>query len=50
MHFAGGGSSSLIHLALRRWLTPDSRVLLLDPMYGEYAYLTEQVLGCRVDR
>ena len=46
----GGGSSDLIFRAFLRWLTPDSRVLLLDPTYGEYAYVTERVVGCRVDR
>jgi histidinol-phosphate/aromatic aminotransferase/cobyric acid decarboxylase-like protein len=46
----GGGSSDLIFLALTRWLTGDSRVLILDPMYGEYAHVLERVIGCRVDR
>jgi histidinol-phosphate/aromatic aminotransferase/cobyric acid decarboxylase-like protein len=47
---AGGGSSDLIFLALRQWLTPQSRVLLLDPTYGEYSHVLEHVVGCRVDR
>jgi len=47
---AGGGSSDLIFLALTRWLNSSSRVLILDPMYGEYAHVLEQVVGCRVDR
>ncbi|MER5896242.1 histidinol-phosphate transaminase [Streptomyces sp. NPDC001876] len=47
---AGAGSSDLIFRAFGRWLTPDSRVLLLDPGYGEYAHVTERVIGCRVDR
>ena len=47
---AGGGSSDLIFLALTRWLGRSSRVLILDPMYGEYAHVLEQVVGCRVDR
>ena len=46
----GAGSSDLIYLALRQWLTRDSRVLILDPMYGEYAHVLEKVIGCRVDR
>ena len=46
----GAGSSDLIFLALREWLTPASRVLLPDPTYGEYAHLCERVVGCRVDR
>ncbi|MGH9423810.1 MAG: pyridoxal phosphate-dependent aminotransferase, partial [Thermoanaerobaculia bacterium] len=44
------GSSSLIYLALREWLTPRSRVLLPDPTYGEYAHVLEKVIRCRVDR
>jgi histidinol-phosphate/aromatic aminotransferase/cobyric acid decarboxylase-like protein/GNAT superfamily N-acetyltransferase len=46
----GGGSSDLIFLALRQWLTKSSRVLLLDPTYGEYAHVLEKVIGCAVTR
>ncbi|WP_328472205.1 aminotransferase class I/II-fold pyridoxal phosphate-dependent enzyme [Actinoplanes sp. NBC_00393] len=46
----GAGSSDLIFRAFRQWLTPDSRVLLIDPGYGEYAHVTEEVIGCRVKR
>jgi histidinol-phosphate/aromatic aminotransferase/cobyric acid decarboxylase-like protein len=46
----GSGSSDLIFQAFGRWLTPASRVLLMDPGYGEYAHVTERVIGCRVDR
>src|SRR5262249_45241081 len=46
----GEGSSSLIFLAFRHWLRPSSRALILDPTYGEYAHVLEQVVGCRVDR
>lgn len=46
----GAGSSDLIFRAFGRWLTPASRVLLMDPGYGEYAHVTERVIGCRVDR
>jgi histidinol-phosphate/aromatic aminotransferase/cobyric acid decarboxylase-like protein len=46
----GAGSSDLIFRALRHWLTRDSRVLLLDPTYGEYAHVLERVIGCRADR
>ncbi|MDP9431641.1 MAG: aminotransferase class I/II-fold pyridoxal phosphate-dependent enzyme [Actinomycetota bacterium] len=46
----GAGSSALIYLALGTWLTRQSTVLLLDPTYGEYAHVLEQVLGARVDR
>ncbi|MFC4464394.1 aminotransferase class I/II-fold pyridoxal phosphate-dependent enzyme [Streptomyces xiangluensis] len=46
----GAGSSDLIFRAFGQWLTPESRVLLMDPGYGEYAHVTERVIGCRVDR
>lgn len=46
----GAGSSDLIFRALPRWLTHASRVLLLDPTYGEYAHVLERVIGCQVDR
>lgn len=46
----GAGSSSLIYLAFREWLNPQSRVLLLDPTYGEYAHVLEQVIGCKPER
>jgi histidinol-phosphate/aromatic aminotransferase/cobyric acid decarboxylase-like protein/GNAT superfamily N-acetyltransferase len=46
----GAGSSDLIFRAFREWLTPDSRALILDPTYGEYAHVLERLIGCRVDR
>jgi histidinol-phosphate/aromatic aminotransferase/cobyric acid decarboxylase-like protein/GNAT superfamily N-acetyltransferase len=46
----GAGSSDLIFRAFLRWLKPSSRVLLLDPTYGEYAHVLERVVRCRVDR
>lgn len=46
----GAGSSDLIFRALRHWLGEDSRVLILDPTYGEYSHVLEEVIGCRVDR
>lgn len=46
----GAGSSDLIFLALRHWLTPASRVLILDPTYGEYPHVLERVIGCRIER
>lgn len=46
----GAGSSDLIFRAFGRWLTADSRVLLMDPGYGEYAHIAERVIGCHVDR
>lgn len=46
----GAGSSDLIFLALRQWLNARSRVLILDPTYGEYSHVLEEVIRCRVDR
>jgi len=46
----GSGSSDLVFRAFGRWLTPASRVLLLDPTYGEYAHAVERVIGASVDR
>ena len=47
---AGAGSSDLIFLAFREWLTSSSRALILDPTYGEYAHVLENVVHCKVDR
>jgi histidinol-phosphate/aromatic aminotransferase/cobyric acid decarboxylase-like protein len=46
----GAGSSDLIYRAFRHWLHRESRVLILDPMYGEYSHVLEKVIGCRVER
>lgn len=46
----GAGSSSLIFLAFREWLNDESRILLLEPTYGEYAHVAKNVVGCRIDR
>jgi histidinol-phosphate/aromatic aminotransferase/cobyric acid decarboxylase-like protein len=46
----GAGSSDLIYLAFRQWLDASSRVLTLDPTYGEYAHIFENVIGCKVHR
>ena len=46
----GAGSSDLIFLAFREWLMPESRVLILDPTYGEYVHVLENIIGCKVDR
>jgi histidinol-phosphate/aromatic aminotransferase/cobyric acid decarboxylase-like protein len=46
----GAGSSDLIFRALRHWLKPESRVLILDPTYGEYPHVLECVIGCRAAR
>lgn len=46
----GAGSSSIIYLAFREWLRSGSRMLILEPTYGEYVHVAEEVVGCRVDR
>jgi len=43
------GSSALIFMAFQSWFSPRSRVLLLDPMYGEYRHVLENVIRCQVD-
>lgn len=44
------GSSNLIFLAFRLWLRPSSKVLILDPTYGEYPHILERIIRCRVER
>lgn len=46
----GAGSSALIFLCFREWLNQHSRVLLLDPSYGEYSHITGNILRCHVER
>ena len=46
----GGGSSALIFLAFRHWLNASSRVLILDPTYGEYMHVLENIIQCKVER
>ena len=46
----GAGSSDLIFTAFRHWIDAGRRVLILDPMYGEYAHLLERVIGADVHR
>ena len=46
----GAGSSSLIFLAMQKWLRSSSRALILDPAYGEYAHVLDNVIGCGAQR
>ena len=46
----GAGSSDLIFAGLRHWVGSRSRVLILDPMYGEYAHLLERTIGASLHR
>jgi histidinol-phosphate/aromatic aminotransferase/cobyric acid decarboxylase-like protein len=41
----GGGSSDLIFALLPRMVGATDRVLILDPMYGEYAHVIEHLIG-----
>ena len=47
---AGGGSSALIFLAFGHWLNRTSKVLILDPTYGEYAHILDQIIQCKTER
>ena len=44
----GAGSSDLIFLGLQNLVTCNSRVLLLDPCYGEYKHVLDNLLKCEV--
>lgn len=44
----GPGSSSLMFLAWRHLLSSSSKVLVVEPTYGEYRHLTEDVVGAEV--
>ncbi|MEO7119619.1 MAG: histidinol-phosphate transaminase, partial [Ginsengibacter sp.] len=46
----GAGSSDLIFLALRSLLNKMSRVLIIDPCYGEYVHILNEVVQCKVTR
>lgn len=46
----GGGSSDLIFALLPRLVDKTDRVLILDPMYGEYAHVLEHVIGTSPSR
>ena len=46
----GGGSSDLMYLAFPHLLSPGERVVILDPMYGEYAHILEHVVDADVRR
>src|SRR5262249_25053476 len=46
----GGGSSDLMYLVLQHLAPSGSRVLMLDPMYGEYSHIMEHVLPVKTAR
>lgn len=45
----GAGSSELIFRCFSSWLSKSSRVLLVEPTYGEYSHVLRNVIGCEVD-
>lgn len=45
----GAGSSDLIFRCFTQWLRDTSRVLLVEPTYGEYSHVLRNVIGCTVD-
>jgi histidinol-phosphate/aromatic aminotransferase/cobyric acid decarboxylase-like protein len=44
----GAGSSDLIFLGLQNLLYAGSKVLILDPCYGEYRHVLDNIIHCRV--
>jgi histidinol-phosphate/aromatic aminotransferase/cobyric acid decarboxylase-like protein len=46
----GAGSSALWFLFALRFLTSDSKVLLIEPSYGEYFHVCNTVVGCNIDQ
>ena len=46
----GAGSSDLIFLSLKALLNETSKVLIIDPCYGEYIYVLEKIVKCRFTR
>ena len=46
----GAGSSDLIFMAFQHWLRSSSRVLMLDPTYGEYEHVCGNIIRCDIKR
>ena len=46
----GAGSSDLIFRIFNQWLRPSSKVLILDPSYGEYSHILNKIIKCKVER
>ena len=46
----GAGSSDLIFRIFNQWLRPSSKVLILDPTYGEYSHILDKIIKCKVER
>ena len=46
----GAGSSALIYQVFPHIVHKTSKVLIIEPSYGEYAHILEEVIGCQVTR
>lgn len=46
----GGGSSDLIFTFFPKTVRKGDKVLILDPMYGEYQHILENVIGANITR
>jgi len=46
----GSGTSSLMFLAMPKLIGPEDRVLVLDPSYGEYVHIVDNVIGAELIR
>jgi len=44
----GSGTSSLMYACFPHLVNPGDKVVLLDPMYGEYRHIFENVIPCQV--
>jgi len=45
----GAGSSDLIYLAIPQLINKNSKVLLINPSYGEYYHILKNVIKCKID-
>jgi histidinol-phosphate/aromatic aminotransferase/cobyric acid decarboxylase-like protein/N-acyl-L-homoserine lactone synthetase len=45
----GAGSSDLIFLALPHFLSSSSSILILNPCYGEYSFVLENIIHCNFE-
>lgn len=46
----GAGTTALMYQAIPKIINKDSKVVILDPMYGEYVHICENVVGAQVIR
>lgn len=46
----GAGTTALMYQAIPKLVSRQSKVVILDPMYGEYAHICENVVGAQVVR